>query len=357
MTVQLPVRQAILERRTYDAPAEGREGKVRLDFNENTAGCSRAVLRALRKMSPKKLAMYPEYERSTQRLARYFRVRAEELLLTNGGDEALRVFFDTFVDAGSSVLICEPTFPMYRYYGEIAGARIEALRYGPEMEVPMSGILAALEKKPRVFFIANPNNPTGTLSQADAIEKILCAAPDTAVVIDEAYADFSGVTLVPRIGKYANLFIARTFSKAAGLAALRLGAVVANADSLSYLRRAMPPFAVNLAALVAAEAAVRDRAAIRRYVAGIRRSREWFAGELRKLGVKTFASAGNFLLANFGLGGPQLFQRLEHEGILVRERTHDLGPGFVRITIGTPAEMKLLLKKIKQLGFSADTRQ
>jgi histidinol-phosphate aminotransferase len=208
-----------------------------------------------------------------------------------------------------------------------------------------------------VFFIANPNNPTGTLSQVDAIEKILRAAPDTAVVIDEAYADFSGVTLVPRIGKYANLFIARTFSKAAGLAALRLGAVIANADSLSYLRRAMPPFAVNLAALVAAEAAVRDRAAIRRYVAGIRRSREWFAGELRKLGVKTFASAGNFLLANFGLGGPQLFQRLEHEGILVRERTHDLGPGFVRITIGTPAEMKLLLKKIKQLGFSADTRQ
>jgi histidinol-phosphate aminotransferase len=357
MTVQLPVRQAILERRTYDAPAEGREGKVRLDFNENTAGCSRAVLQALRKMSPKQLAMYPEYERSSKRLARYFRVRAEELLLTNGGDEALRVFFDTFVDAGSSVLICEPTFPMYRYYGEIAGARIEALRYGPEMDVPISGILAALEKKPRVFFIANPNNPTGTLSQADAIEKILCAAPDTAVVIDEAYADFSGVTLVPRIGKYANLFIARTFSKAAGLAALRLGAVIANADSLSYLRRAMPPFAVNLAALVAAEAAVRDRAAIRRYVAGIRRSREWFAGELRKLGVKTFASAGNFLLANFGLGGPQLFQRLEHEGILVRERTHDLGPGFVRITIGTPAEMKLLLKKIKQLGFSADTRQ
>jgi histidinol-phosphate aminotransferase len=119
----------------------------------------------------------------------------------------------------------------------------------------------------------------------------------------------------------------------------------------------MPPFAVNLAALVAAEAAVRDRAAIRRYVAGIRRSREWFAGELRKLGVKTFASAGNFLLANFGLHGPQLFQRLEHEEILVRERTHDLGPGFVRITIGTPAEMKLLLRKIKQLGFTADRRQ
>jgi len=357
MTVHLPVRKAILERRTYDAPAEGREGKVRLDFNENTAGCSPAVLRAIRKISPQQLAMYPEYEQSSRRLARYFGVRAEELLLTNGGDEALRVFFDTFVDAGSSVLICEPTFPMYRYYGEIAGARVEALRYGPEMEVPMSAILTALEKKPRVFFIANPNNPTGTLSPVDAIEKILRAAPNTAVVIDEAYADFSGVTLVSHIEKYPNLFIARTFSKAAGLAALRLGAVIANAESLMYLRRAMPPFAVNLAALVAAEAAVRDRVAIRRYVRGILRTREWFAGELRKLGVKTFASAGNFLLANFGPGGTQLFQRLEREGILVRERTHDLGPGFVRITIGTPPEMKLALKKIKRLGSSADTRR
>jgi len=123
------------------------------------------------------------------------------------------------------------------------------------------------------------------------------------------------------------------------------------------LRRAMPPFAVNLAALVAAEAAVGDRAAIRRYVRGILRTREWFAGELRQLGVKTFASAGNFLLANFGPGGPKLFQRMEREGILVRERTHDLGPGFVRITIGTPAEMKLTLKKIKQLWFSADRRR
>jgi histidinol-phosphate aminotransferase len=357
MTADLPVRKAILERRTYDAPAEGREGKVRLDFNENTAGCSRAVLRALRKISPKQLAMYPEYQRSSERLARYFGVQTEELLLTNGGDDALRVFFDAFVDAGSSVLICEPTFPMYRYYAEIAGAQVEALRYGPEMEFPMSEILAALKKKPRVLFIANPNNPTGTLSQVDAIEKILQAATNTAVVIDEAYAEFSGVTLVRHIGKYSHLFVARTFSKAAGLAALRLGAVIANAESLKYLHRAMPPFPVNLAALVAADAAVRDRAAIRRYVGGILRTRAWFADELRRLGVKTFVSAGNFLLANFGPGGPRLFQRLEREGILLRERTHDLGPGFVRITIGTPAEMKLLLKTIKQLGFSADMRR
>ena len=357
MSAQLPIRKAILERRTYEAPAEGREGKVRLDFNENTAGCSPKVIRALGKMSPKQLAMYPEYERCTARLARYFGVQAKELLLTNGGDDALRVFFDTFVDAGSSVLVCEPTFPMYRYYGEIAGARVEALRFGREMKFPMSETLAGLQKRPRVLFIANPNNPTGTLLQVPEIEKILQAATNTAVVIDEAYADFSGVTLVPQIGKYPNLFIARTFSKAAGLAALRLGAVIACAESLSYLRRAMPPFPVNLAALVAAQAAVADSVAMRGYVREIRRIRSWFEKELDDLGIQIFPSAGNFLLADFGPGGPRLFQRLEREGILLRERTKDLGPGFVRITIGTQAEMKLLLKKIKKLGFSADTRR
>jgi histidinol-phosphate aminotransferase len=357
MTRDLPVRKAILERRTYEAPAEGREGKVRLDFNENTAGCSPAVIRALRQMSAQLLAMYPEYQKSTGRLARYFGVRAQELMLTNGGDDALRVFFDAFVDSGSRVLICEPTFPMYRYYAEIFGARVEALRYGPEMEFPMAGVLAALKRKPRVLFIANPNNPTGTLLQFGAVEKILREAKKTVVVMDEAYADFSGMTLVPLIGKYPHLFVARTFSKAAGLAALRLGAVIARADSLAYLRRAMPPFPVNVAALVAAEAAVRDRAAIRRYVREILRLRKSFERELHNLGVKAYPSAGNFLLANFGLDGPRLFQQLEREGILLRERSRDLGPGFARISIGTQPEMALLLKRIKALGFSADKRR
>src|ERR1700675_3084908 len=129
MKVRLPVRKAILERRTYEAPAEGRWGKIRLDFNENTTGCSKAALSALRRLSGKELAMYPEYQAPTQILARYFGVKPAELLLTNGGDDALRVFFDTFVEPRTHILICEPTFPMYRYYAEIAGARIAVSRY------------------------------------------------------------------------------------------------------------------------------------------------------------------------------------------------------------------------------------
>jgi histidinol-phosphate aminotransferase len=350
MNVKLPVRTAILNRRTYEAPAEGRANKVRLDFNENTSGCSPAVKRALAKLTPKQIAMYPEYQKGTQRLARHFGVTADELLLTNGGDDALRVFFDAFVNSGETIVLCEPTFPMYRYYAEIAGAKIEVQRYGPEMEFPLEEVIVTLGAKPRVLFIANPNNPTGTLLSREHIENILQSASETAVVIDEAYAEFSGATLIPLTKKYPQLFVARTFSKTAGLAGLRLGAVIACAESIAVLRRAMPPFPVNLAALAGAVAAVQDSRTMRRYVNEVLRLRAWFAEELQKLGVKTYSSAGNFLLANFGPEGPELFQRLERQGILLRERSKDIGPGFVRISIGTAREMRVLLNKIKLHG-------
>jgi histidinol-phosphate aminotransferase len=350
MKVRLPVRKAILERRTYEAPAEGRWGKIRLDFNENTTGCSKAALAALRRLSAKELAMYPEYLGPTKILARYFGVKPAELLLTNGGDDALRVFFDTFVEPGSHILICEPTFPMYRYYAEIAGARVEALRYSLEMEFPLMSVLKALRKKPRVFFLANPNNPTGTLVDRATIDKILKAAPQTVVALDEAYCDFSGVTGVRWIRRYPNLFIAKTFSKAAGLAGLRLGAVIAKRESLALVRRALPPFPVNVAALAAGVTAVRERRTIGRYIRETKQLREWFGGELQRRGVRVFPTAGNFLLADFGNAGPRLFRALTRNGVLIRERGKDLGPGFARITIGTQKELRAFLRILDLAG-------
>jgi histidinol-phosphate aminotransferase len=349
MKVRLPVRKAILDRKTYEAPAEGRWGKVRLDFNENTTGCSKAVLTALRNLSGKQLAMYPEYQAPTKILAKYFGVKAEELLLTNGGDDALRAFFDTFVEPGSHILICEPTFPMYRYYAEIAGARVEAMQYSREMEFPLAAVLKALRKTPRVFFLANPNNPTGTLVDKGAIAAILKAAARTAVVLDEAYSDFSGVTGVPSIRRYPNLFVAKTFSKAAGLAGLRLGAVIAQRESLAMVKRALPPFPVNAAALAAGVASVSERKTIERYIRETKRLREWFSAKLKQRGVRVFPSKGNFLLADFGGAGPTLFGKLTRNGILIRERSRDLGPGFARITIGTRPELQAFLRTLDSM--------
>src|SRR5260370_23678596 len=214
---------------------------------------------------------------------------------------------------------------MYRYYAEIYVARLSVLRYGSEMEFPLEAVIAALGHKTRVLCIANPNNPTGTLLQLNELRKILRAATQTAVVMDEAYAEFSGFSAIPWIRKYPQLFVARTFSKVAGLAALRLGAVIACKESLALVRRAMPPFPVNLAALVAMEAAISDRTTMQADVPTVKKLRAWFASELVKLKVKAYASAGNFLLANFGPRGPALFQKLEEQGILLRDRSKDMG--------------------------------
>ena len=321
---------------------------LRLDLNENTSGCSPRVPKALARLSPTTIAMYPEYEKPAKKIARYFGVKREEMILCNGADDSLRLFFDGFVDAGTTVLICDPTFPMYRFYAENFGARIHALRYPEDMSFPLAEFLAALRHKPRLAIVANPNNPTGTLLDQHKLTRIAEAATETAIVIDEAYADFSGVTVIPWFRRFPHLFAVRTFSKAAGLAALRLGCVLGNAKPISVLRAAMPPYAVNLAALVAAEAAIADRGAIHRYVQKVKALRMQFAEALGAMGVHVYPSAGNFILADFGPSGPALFRKLERRGILVRARTHDMGPGFVRITIGTHAEMTRLLREIRR---------
>jgi histidinol-phosphate aminotransferase len=237
---------------------------------------------------------------------------------------------------------------MYRYYAEIAGARVNSLHYGPKMEFPLAAALTALRKKPRVFFLANPNNPTGTLVGKNVIGKLLRAATHTVVVMDEAYAEFSGLSVVPWIRNYPQLFVARTFSKAEGLAGLRLGAVLGRRDSLALVRRALPPYPVNTAALVASVAAVEEGTSIARYIRDVKRLRAWFARELQKRNVRVYPSAANFLIADFGKPGPAFFRKLARHGILVRERSHDLGPGFARITIGTEAELKKFLRLFKR---------
>src|SRR6202011_2588142 len=161
------IRCAVLRLAPYDAPEEGRARKLRLDFNENTVGCSPAVLRALSRMTAEQMAIYPEYQATTKRLARFFRVQPQEIHLTNGIDDALHLIADTFIENGDTVLIAEPTFDMYRFFSELAGARIIALRYDDEMNFHVADVVERLRSssstKPRVLFIANPNNPTGTL--------------------------------------------------------------------------------------------------------------------------------------------------------------------------------------------------
>ena len=354
---KIPVRRAVLAMAPYGAPEEGRARKLRLDFNENTVGCSPAVLRALSRMTAEQMAIYPEYQATTKRLARFFRVRPEEIHLTNGIDDALHLIADTFVEDGDSVLVAEPTFDMYRFFSELAGARVTALRYDEEMKFPVSDVLRELRRSsssnssgsPRVLFIANPNNPTGALVPREDLRRILRAASRTLVLVDEAYFDFSGLTILPWIRKYSNLIVARTFSKSAGLAALRLGCLFAKPEILAVMRRACTPYPVNAAALVAAEASIRDARFHRNYAREVLRSRTLLEKGLTRLGARIYPSDANFVLVDFGPGAHRLVCALERKGILVRERKDFPRTGFVRVSAGTRADTRRLLRAIEEI--------
>src|SRR5580693_9346849 len=350
---KIPVRRAVLAMAPYDAPEEGRAAKLRLDFNENTVGCSPAVIRALSRITAEQMAIYPEYQATTKRLARYFHVRPEEMHLTNGIDDALHLIADTFIEDGDSVLVVEPTFDMYRFFAELAGARVVALRYDEEMRFPVDAVVHALRQPrkrcPRVLYIANPNNPTGTLVQREELRRILRAASRTLVLVDEAYFDFAGLTILPWIRRYPNLLVARTFSKSAGLAALRVGCLFGKSETLAAMRRACTPYPVNSAALVAADAAIRDPRFLRNYTREVLQSRAILEKGLVRLGARIYPSSANFVLADFGPVAKRLVRGLERKGILVRRRRDFPREGFVRISAGTRADTRKVLRAMERI--------
>jgi histidinol-phosphate aminotransferase len=367
--IPVPIRAAVEQMRAYNPPLEGRTKKLRLDFNENPIGCSPKVRQALAKLSAAEICSYPEQETIRRKMARHFRVRPEELLLTNGTDEALHVIVSTFVEPDDGVLIVEPTYAMYRFYSELAGARVLAARYTKEMHFPWEEVLAILsgdfyqphgsEKSPskkrvrpaappRVFFLPNPNSPTGNLLPPSEIRRILDAARQTMVVIDEAYFEFSGITVISWIRHYANLIVTRTFSKTNGLAGLRLGCIFVNRDLAGSMRKAQSPYPVNVGALAAAEAAMRDRAFIAHTVREVKAGREKLERGLTRLGVRYFPSGGNFILVYFGSRAKKIVASLDRKGILLRDRSSDFpGGGYVRITAGTPGQTSRLLRALK----------
>ncbi len=349
MKSAIPVRRAVARMRPYHPPLEGRDGKLRLDFNENTIGCSPLVRKALRNLTSAAVSMYPEQDSVRRELAKFFRVHADELLLTNGTDEALHLIADTFIEPHDAVLLVEPTFAMYRFYSELAGARIQALRYGADLQFPMSALLTALRRGPRVFFVANPNNPTGNVLRPAELRRILRAATKTLVVVDEAYFEFSGITILPWIRRYKNLVVTRTFSKAAGLAGLRMGCIFAHCSIAEHFRKAQSPYPVNVAALAAARATIRDRHFLRRTLGEFRRSRRELERGLAKLGIPFFPSAANFVLLFLGARAKEVVASLARQGTLIRDRSSDFGgAGFVRITFGTLSQTRRVLRQLKE---------
>jgi histidinol-phosphate aminotransferase len=334
----------------YSPPTAGRIGKLRLDFNENTVGCSPLVIAALKeKLNADGLSVYPEYGEAKEAIARYFRVEPSQFVFTNGTDEAIQVFINTYVDDGQEVVVLKPAYAMYRVYADVAGANVTEVAYPqPGMEFPLQDVLDAITPNTRAVLLSNPNNPTGTGASLLAIERILHRARKAAVLVDEAYYEFCGVTALQEIARVPNLFVCRTFSKVFGMAAMRLGCLFSHEANIQFLHKAQSPYSVNALAVLAAQAAVADTAFVQNYVAEVLAAREMLCLGLERLGISYVPSSANFVLGHFGKRALEVRDALRGQGILVRDRSYE-APGCVRITVGTREQTRNLLAALGEI--------
>lgn len=320
----------------YSPPAR-EDGALLCDLNENLAGCSPAVLAALRRMTAAGVARYPDRAQGERTLAEFLAVRLEQVLLTNGVDEALHLVSEAYLGNPDEALILTPTFGMYGVYAAATGARVVEVPANSDFSFPCERFLLAITPRTRFIALPTPNNPTGAVIRRDDLLTIIKGAPHAAVVVDEAYFEFHGETILDLAGDFENLFITRTFSKAYGMAGLRLGALIGDESQISTVRRLVSPFSVNATALACLPAAL-NREYVSACVAEVRDGRERLAAALRDLGFHTWPSGGNFLLTRIGERVAEFVTAMAHMGVLVRDRSSDPGcAGCVRITIGPPA--------------------
>jgi histidinol-phosphate aminotransferase len=343
----LSPREAVRTLPSYHPPLAGRDG-LRLDFNENTVGCSPRVLARLRKLGPEELAKYPEREPLEAMVAESLGIAAPELLLTNGVDEAIHLLCETYLEVGDEALIVVPTYSMYRIYVMAAGAQLIAVPAGKDFNFPADDVCNSITARTRMIAIANPNNPTGTVASAEELRRIARSAPDAAVLVDEAYFEFYGQSMLDARNDFSNLFVARTFSKAYGMAGLRLGALVGNAGQMRAVRRVSSPYNVNAVALACLPEALGDQAYIQQYVSEIHESRARLERTLEASGIQFWPSQANFVLARVGAAS-SFVVHMRRRGILVRDRSSDHGcEGCVRITLGPHEHTDRLLGALQE---------
>ena len=330
--------------------ANGRRNKLRLDLNENTVGAPPHVLDFFKRyLTAADLAIYPDYDHALEDLALHYSVRVEELTLTNGTDEAIQIIVNTYVDEGDEVVLLRPSYASYRFFSTIAGACVHEIEYRPEaFDFPHQEMLDRIGSRTRAVFIGNPNDPTGTPIDASAIEQILSKAEHAAVVIDEAYYEFSGITVLPLLGQHPNLFVSRTFSNIYGLAGVRCGCLFSDAANMIHVRKAQSPYSVNSLAAMAARIAVKDQKFIEDYVLEVLSARELVYLGLERLGVPYVKSRANFVLFQAGARCTEIRSRLREQAILVHECGAEL-PGYIRLTIGTRDQMQQFLDELQQI--------
>jgi histidinol-phosphate aminotransferase len=341
---------------------------VRLHLNENTGGCSPKVLDAVRSFDAQGLARYPDYRAAVVETAAFLGVNPEWLVLTNGLDEGVLLAAigylgtrapDALVRTGAplvapsgqaEVIVATPAFETYVTTARALGARIVAVPPGIDFAYPLDGVLKAITPNTRLVYINNPNNPTGQAVAKEAIRAVIAAAGHALVFVDEAYHDFMGEDFLEEGLSYPNVLIGRTFSKAHGLAGMRIGAMIAQPPLLEPIRYVMPLFNLNVVAVAALRAALTDREFTPWYLAQVAESKHLLYAALDRAKLRYWPSAANFVLIDGGERMRELVDGLIARGVLVRDRSKDPAtPCCFRITTGVVEHTRAAVNALEEL--------
>jgi histidinol-phosphate aminotransferase len=324
----------------YQKPPELYDG-LRLHQNENTGGCSPKVIEALVRLRPDQIGFYPPYQEATEAVARYLGVPVDHITLTNGLDEgimALSVAYLRPAVAGPifESVVPEPAFEIFRFDTAVAGGQLVQVMPKPDFAFPLDDVLSVIRTRTRVVFLTNPNNPTGVGMPLEAIRAIARRVPSRAVVfVDEAYAEFAGVSFIPELASFPNVIVGRTFSKAFGLAGLRIGCLVGAPHTMDPIRRAVPVYSVNVAAVTAIQPALEDRDHLDGYLRQVAESKALLYAACDRLGLTYHQSSANFVLVCAGDRTEALVKGAFARGIYLRDRSTEPGcAGCIRIGAG-----------------------
>jgi histidinol-phosphate aminotransferase len=324
----------------YKKPPELYEG-LRLHQNENTGGCSPRVIEALAQLRPDQIGFYPPYAAATVAVATYLGVSTDKITLLNGLDEGIMALAVAYLRAEIGgpqleAIVPEPAFEIFRFDTAVAGGKLVQVMPHEDFRFPLDEVLAAITPNTRVVFVTNPNNPTGVDVPPDAIRTIARRLPPGAVVfVDEAYAEFAGVSFIPELDAFPNVIVGRTFSKAFGLAGLRIGCIVGAPETMDAVRCGVPVYSVNVAAAVAVVAALSDPDHLNDYLRQVDASKALLYAACDRLGLAYVKSCSNFVLVRAGDRTDALVKGAFAKGIYLRDRSTEPGcAGSLRIATG-----------------------
>ncbi len=323
---------------------------IKLDQNENPYGCSPRVRSALARFD--RYHIYPDGTAAELRrhLAEYVGAPPEQIVVGNGSDELIDLILCVLMNPGDKVLINSPTFAYYASSAGARGAGLSDVPRRPDFTIDIDATIAAIDDRTKAVIVASPNNPTGDLLPAAGLRRLL----DTGrvIVIDEAYAEFSGTSVLPLMKEYGNLVALRTFSKWAGLAGIRLGYGIFPAVLVPHIMKVKPPFNNSVAALVAGRVSLEDREYLLSTVRLLVNERERLFRRLSDIDyLQPYPSAANFLLVKVLRGDAQdIHHKLEANRILVRYFDRPGLRNFIRISVGTPDQCDELIRCLRGIG-------